>query len=173
MADKCTTCGNTPVNKQGLCEICFYVSDKKSGKPDNKSYVTPAKEASKEKQTYIERIEANVSPIFTPEAGDRFRLIRMTMLIDQAEMGELLGLSQQQISFLERGRIEHPPFTLALLRATVGEYWTFILFGTGRGQELDARGGFVKQKYWHTRLKIRRKPGSGAHRIGAKGSNKG
>ena len=48
-----------------------------------------------------DRVEQCVTPILTNEGGDRLRLIRMMMKLDQFELGAMLGLSQQQVSALE------------------------------------------------------------------------
>lgn len=108
--------------------------------------------------SYIERVENRVAPLFSAEVGQRMQLVRMKMLLDQAQLGELLGTSQQQISKLERGHIEQAPFTLGRLRAVFGRNFHFILFGS----DADAWNvRQIKKTFWDTKLRIRRKEGSG------------
>ncbi len=116
-----------------------------------------------------DRISQITSPLFTPESGDRMRLVRQKMLLDQAELGDLLGISQQQVSKVEQGKISQVTFTLARFKAVFGKFYTFILFGT---QVSSDNWSQVRRQYWDVRLRVRRnrEPGSGAHRRGAKGT---
>lgn len=114
-----------------------------------------------------DRIAQITSPLFTPESGDRLRLVRMKMLLDQKELGDLLGISQQQVSKIEQGKTTQVAFTLARFKAVFGKFYTFILFGTVVSSD---NWGLVTSRYYDFRFRVRRKPGSGAHRIGAKGT---
>lgn len=105
-----------------------------------------------------DRLDQLTSPKFSADAGSRFRMIRMKMLVDQAEIGELLGISQQQVSKLEKGHLEHVGFSTARFKAVFGKWYTFVLFGTDFPELNPAH---IHQKYWDTRLRIQRKPGSG------------
>lgn len=98
-------------------------------------------------------------PFFDEESGSRFALVRMRMLMDQRSMGELLGVSQQQISQLERGRLAQPPFNMARFKAVFGDFYSFVLLGSQPKREMNP--SYVTRLYWETKLKTRRKQGSG------------
>lgn len=106
----------------------------------------------------IEKMEHHLFPGFDPDIGSRMRLVRMKMLMSQAEAGELLGCSQQQLSKLESGHLKQAPFTLARMKAVFGVETKFILLGTGG---FHSSVGYVHRTYWKTRLQKERKPGSG------------
>lgn len=95
-------------------------------------------------------------PKFTPDAGERMRLIRMNMLIDQRELGMMLGTSQQQISKLESGRLEMAPFTYGKMQNVFGELAIVILIGS---EAMMARmvPKNVSDRYWFARLVTFRK----------------
>ena len=106
-----------------------------------------------------EHLDSVLRPIIDKDAGYRFSTIRMSMLLDQSQVGEFLGMKQQQVSALERGRLDCVPFTFARFKAVFADTWGFILLGTGVGAKIPA--DFVAKKYWNSRLKNNRKPGSG------------
>lgn len=103
-----------------------------------------------------QRLEMQVSPIFTPEMGKRMADIRMKMLLDQKALGLVFGISQQQISQLERGRLTHPPFTLAQFRAVFGEYTAFILYGS-KAETIPR--ALIAKTYWRSKLRNKGKRG--------------
>lgn len=109
--------------------------------------------------TYIEKIEAHVCPTFDADKGARMEAVRMKMLMSQGELASLLGISQSIVSKLERGAVSQASFTLGRLRAVFGTYFHFILFGTGDANQWNL--GHIHRKFWDTRLRVRRKPGSG------------
>lgn len=106
----------------------------------------------------VEKLEHAVKPVFDDGSGSRLKLVRMKMLMSQAEAAELLGCSQQQLSKLEKGHLETAPFTMARLKAVFGREYKFILTGAGG---FHSSPGYVHKTYWKTRLKKERKPGSG------------
>jgi transcriptional regulator with XRE-family HTH domain len=97
------------------------------------------------------RIESIVTPIFTPGMGDRLRIVRMMLLLDQAQLAHHLGVSQQTISNLEMGKqaIMRKPFTLARFQATFGHHANFILFDTQK-EKYNRR--VITDRYWETKL---------------------
>ena len=101
------------------------------------------------------QLAAVVQPLIDSEAGERMELVRMKMLLDQKEMAELLGVTQQQLSRLERGQVKCSGITLARFKAVFKRSFSFILFGQGEG--IDRRE--VTARYWDTRLRIKRKYG--------------
>ena len=126
----------------------------------NKFIKSPEELKGAKTPSYIERIEHRVIPLVDSNMGSRFRMVRQKMKMDQGEIAELLGSNQKQISNLEIGRLEHAPFTLGRMRAVFGKNFHFILFGTGDANYWN--GAQINRDYWHERLKVRRKPGSGA-----------
>jgi transcriptional regulator with XRE-family HTH domain len=110
-----------------------------------------------------QRFDQHVAPIFGKEAGVRMSLVRMKMLMDQKELGEVLGISQQQVSALESGRMTQAPFTLARLKAVFDLHYAYILTGV-RGETWTIEANYIRLKYYDFRHRVRRKPGSGLHR---------
>lgn len=110
-----------------------------------------------------QRFDQHVAPIFGKEAGVRMSLVRMKMLMDQKELGDLLGVSQQQVSGLETGRITQAPFTLARLKAVFDLHYAYILTGV-RGEAWAIDANYIRLKYYDFRHRVRRKPGSGLHK---------
>lgn len=72
------------------------------------------------------------TPIFTPAMGQRLKLARMKMLWSQAELGNALGISQQQVGRLEDGRQQTMinPFTTGAMRGALGKHFEFVAFGS-------------------------------------------
>lgn len=107
------------------------------------------------------------TPIFNAEIGERMKYMRMKMKMDQKELGAKLGVSQQTISSLETGKIRVPekPFTTHQFLEVFGKLASHVLYGTN-----DFPYGHITREYWDARLKINRKPGSGAWK---KGNNQG
>jgi transcriptional regulator with XRE-family HTH domain len=93
-----------------------------------------------------------LTPIFDEEIGYRMSIARMRMRMDQAELGRLLGVSQQVISKLEQGKIRVPerPFNYARFHAIFGAMTSYILSGAGREKY---ETGNVKHEYWKHKLK--------------------
>lgn len=107
-------------------------------------------------------LEMTLRPVFTKESGDRLRLIRMSMLIDQRELALLLGTSQQQISKLESGRLDVAPFTLARMRNVFGDLTQVILIGSDAKMARIIPKN-VSDRYWFARLVTFRKNRSELH----------
>ena len=101
-----------------------------------------------------ENKDAFVSPIFDAHAGERMRLVRMKRLWDQAELGEQLGISQQQVSGIESGKVRHVEFTMERFKAVFGATHKHILYSTYMGQFTPSQ---IHKTYWETRLRLRRK----------------
>jgi len=97
-------------------------------------------------------IQQAVTPIFDRDVGARMATVRMKMLMSQAELGKLLGVSQRVICDLESGHIavSRKPFTLARFQAIFGDHSTYIL----RGMNAEKYSvGEIRQRYWKRRLK--------------------
>jgi transcriptional regulator with XRE-family HTH domain len=99
-----------------------------------------------EKRTPAEMFASISTPIFTAEMGDRMALARMKMLLDQRELGTRLGISQQQVSKLEQGKVRvlEKPFTLEQFLKVFGKSSSFVLFGTGE----DNFPRSIRLTYW-------------------------
>lgn len=104
-------------------------------------------------------MEARVCPIIDKDAGARLAVVRMKMLMNQAEAADLLGLSQPTYSKLERGFMEVAPFTLAKLRAVFGTNAHFIILGSNNPESWPFQS--AHKEFWKAKLTLRRKPGSG------------
>lgn len=48
-----------------------------------------------------------VTPIFDPEMGQRLRMVRLMLRLDQAALAKELGVSQRTVSGMERGVAGH------------------------------------------------------------------
>lgn len=87
--------------------------------------------------------------MFDKEIGFRMRIIRMKMLLDQAGLGRLLGVSQHQISDLETGRRRIADFDYGRFVAVFGRHANYVL--TGAGAE-SYNAGHYSKRYWKSRL---------------------
>lgn len=102
--------------------------------------------------TPAEKVYSVSAPIFTPEMGNRMRLARMKLLMDQKELGEKFGCPQGAISRLEKGLQStlEEPFTVLQLKDLFGPLWTYILFGSNENLVNEKH---VVKTYWNARLK--------------------
>lgn len=106
-----------------------------------------------------DRLYQKLTPIFDPDLGKRMGIIRMKMLMDQTELGQLLAVSQQMISNLESGKTRvTDSFNYARFKAIFGDFTSYIMNGADSSSINPA---YIRQRYWETKLKTRRKPGSG------------
>jgi transcriptional regulator with XRE-family HTH domain len=92
-------------------------------------------------------VSETVAPIFSLERGRRLELVRKSMLLDQAQLAERLGVTQQIISKLERGitPVSRKPIALAAFYRVFGCATHHILFG------LDAHlfnRELINKQYW-------------------------
>jgi transcriptional regulator with XRE-family HTH domain len=92
-------------------------------------------------------LESVCTPIFDKEMGERMKLMRMRLLIDQAELGERLGVSRSVISRLEKGHLRVPeaPFTLERLMEVFGKTTSFLVYGTNP-ENFNPK--YIASKYW-------------------------
>lgn len=67
--------------------------------------------AAKQKQYYEENRESLIS------FGDALRAVRKRLKLSQADVGRLVGLSQRQVSYYERGEV---PFDLSIIEKLKG-----------------------------------------------------
>src|SRR3990167_9092606 len=92
-------------------------------------------------------------PIWTPEMGVRLQIARRRFYMDQRELGALLGISQQTVSSIEKGKLKYAETNLfALSTALGGEMIKFIFFNAGAGA-FDR--GRIHINYWAARNKKR------------------
>lgn len=98
--------------------------------------------------------DAHVSPIFDKLKGERMRLVRMRQLWEQAELAEMLGLSQKQVSKIEQGKLNHVDITMEKFKTVFGNWHKYILYGTYMG---SISPGEIHKRFWETRLRLRRK----------------
>lgn len=108
--------------------------------------------APEKKLTTSEKLDLVTTVIFTPEVGHRMKVARMELGLDQAQLGEKLGVSQQIISRLERGvmKTSENPCTLAQFKEVFGRRYTYVLIGTGSEATFE---GKIRVKYWKNRNK--------------------
>lgn len=100
-------------------------------------------------------LEDICTPIFDRDMGQRMRLIRMKRLMDQAQLGEKLGVHQTTISDLELGRFPVPkrPFSITQIKEVFKEDTAFILFGRNPDRFSQAN---ISGQFWFTKLVIER-----------------
>ena len=96
--------------------------------------------------TPMERLALAVTPGWTRESGARLKTARMALLIEQEELGRLLGLSQRTISLIETGhRDVVKTLTLARLQAVLGKHTGFVLIGSNADAYISPS---IRIKYW-------------------------
>ena len=114
------------------------------------------------KKLTIDHIYEVCAPIFTPEMGGRFRMMREALLLTQGQLSEQLGIPQQTISKLERGILQTPesPVSVAKLKEIFGDRLSHILIGTGEDRfnyalihskylkKTQKKRGFGTKKYY-------------------------
>lgn len=88
-----------------------------------------------------------MTPIFDKDRGRRLRYMRQALLLDQKQLAEKLGSTQQMIAKIELGQIKvgRAPITLASVYSVFGCATHHILFG------LDADSynyQIISQQYW-------------------------
>lgn len=102
-----------------------------------------------EQKTPTEMLLDATTPIFTKEVGERMALARMKLLWDQKELGEKLGISQQQVGKIESGhRIAERALSTAKFKEVFGDAFMFILFGTGDHRFPE---NHIRKTYWNHR----------------------
>lgn len=108
-----------------------------------------------------ETLKKVLTPLFTRDMGQRMEIARMKLLLDQATVGARLGISQQQVSKIERGELTTTgTFTYFQLEEVFGSKGVaFILFGS---YEQDYPRGHIHRTYWAEKLKKKREKKSGA-----------
>lgn len=100
-----------------------------------------------EKKSMTDRLWEVTTPIFTPDMGSRLRIVRMKKKWSQAQMGDALGISQQQVGRLEAGRIQtmENPFSTAVLKRVLESHTAFVLFGSNPERYIIPA---IKAAYW-------------------------
>lgn len=109
----------------------------------------------------FQRMAETVAPIFDRERGKRLKYMRMLLLLDQKQLGEKLGVTQQTITKLERGitPVSRVPITLARFYSVFGCVTEHILYGRDKDQFNYEQ---INSKYW--REKDRRKGNRSGYR---------
>lgn len=104
--------------------------------------------------TWSELFE-NLTPIFTPDMGQRMKLVRAKMKMSQTEFAEKLGISQKGVSQLERGnlRVMQRPVSVKVLQTVVGKELFFVIKGAGMERFSQQ---FIWSEYWKSRFKKQR-----------------
>lgn len=98
------------------------------------------------KPTHKEQLYACVTPLWTREMGERLKLMRMSLFLDQTALGQYLGVSQKVISEIETGRRREPArILLSHLETMFGDKLGYVLFGSAP-ERFNSR--FIVYKYW-------------------------
>lgn len=88
----------------------------------------------------------HLTPIFTPEMGKRLALIRMRLMWEQSEVALRLGISQQNVSAIESGRMSIcKKLNMSRFVAVFQDASNYILLGT-RKEKWEM--GNPRKKYW-------------------------
>lgn len=94
-----------------------------------------------------QRVMETVTPIFDKEMGRRLKFMRMALFLDQAQLGEKLGVTQQMIAKLELGqtKVSRVPIPLIRFYLVFGCATHHILFGSDAKQFNYEQ---INRKYW-------------------------
>jgi DNA-binding XRE family transcriptional regulator len=112
---------------------------------------------SPEKKYKPEPIDELLCPMFAPEAGYRMKIMRMKRLLDQTELASRLGVAQQTISRIEKGRLYVcDQITLAKFREVFEGDVHYILRGTG-AERYSTR--YISDRYHEFKYIINRRKG--------------
>lgn len=105
-----------------------------------------------------QKLFLHVTPIFTPEIGDRMRIVRQRYLWSQAELAERLKISQHQISRLERGLLKtlEDPFSLSHFELVFGSAAAFILLEQNQEKFLSRRDYWTQRHRLATEKKLKK-----------------
>lgn len=110
-----------------------------------------------ESRSRSDRLAQITTVVWDREMGQRLCVVRMAMNIDQAQLGQLLGVKQGTISRIERGRMDVcASFNLARLKAVLGDRTAHVLYGN---QADKHPSGHISKQYWKTRLAKKSKAG--------------
>lgn len=101
-----------------------------------------------------EKLFMNTAPILNQDAGNRLKWARMSKLLTQRQLGEILGLSQDTVSTLEtKGSVGLRPITMKMFVDTFGvEMCKWILWGH-RNQAFESQTHMAWKKYWAAKHK--------------------
>jgi transcriptional regulator with XRE-family HTH domain len=99
-------------------------------------------------------IDDVTTPVWSKEMGQRLKLVRMKLLMDQFELSVKLDMPQSTLSNLENGRVEHAAFTLGKLKEVFHKHTAFILIGVNPERYHER---MIHYRYWDFRLRVSRK----------------
>jgi transcriptional regulator with XRE-family HTH domain len=100
-----------------------------------------------------EMLFTRLTPLFSPEMGNRLMWARMKARLSQAELGQFLGVSQSVISDIERGKSRVSEFTFSRFKAVMGDRSTAFVM---TGAYADAFPcSEIRKTYWDVRQKKR------------------
>lgn len=98
--------------------------------------------------TRQERLHAIVTPLWDFEMGQRLKLMRMMLHLDQTRLGDYLGVSQKTISDIENGRTRLAPFSVGRLEGMFGDRVGYILLNSSPERFSPTT---IVTKYWATK----------------------
>lgn len=98
--------------------------------------------------TRQERFNLNTTPIFNEEMGHRLMVCRMKAMMTQTHLAKRLGISQANLSRLERGQLRTADFNCTKLEVIFGgSGFSYVVIGAG-ADKFDER--IIGSKFWDT-----------------------
>lgn len=100
-----------------------------------------------------EKLFLNTAPLLTVEAGSRLKWARMSKLLTQKQLGQILGVSQEVVSSLETRGSMTRAITMKLFIDTFGVGMTkWVLWGH-RNSAFESQTHSAWKKYWAAKHK--------------------
>jgi len=103
----------------------------------------------KKKEREREGLKDTLTPIWTPEMGKRLATARMSRMMEQNVLAQMLNVSQATISNIEAGKLRVPrdaPFNVRLLETIFGDVLLdYILMGWGSIRMNECR---ISAEFW-------------------------
>lgn len=87
----------------------------------------------------------NLTPIWSPEMGDRLKIARMKLKLSQGELAALLAITQSTVSKLECGVVQVALLPLSVLKFALTDHLTYVLWGS---RESAYSPNYIIQEYW-------------------------
>lgn len=89
--------------------------------------------------------------IFTEDSARRLMIVRMNRDMNQTQMAERLGCSQNVLSRIELGRIKfNEKITIYALQTALGKDWRFVVFNKNY---LAFNELAITKRYWQGKFK--------------------
>lgn len=76
-------------------------------------------------------LEAKTVVLFDLPMGRRLRVARQKMRLQQGEFAPLIGITQQELSRLERGQKARVSIPITTLKSVLGKFFVFVALGFG------------------------------------------